>query len=129
MTVEGLQRAAPSVESHVEPYVFATQAELPTSPLDPSLQVATTELLLEVHVTVAALVIPAQAAMAPSSALIQFPATAVQQVIVSAAAHVVPAQAIPSGEPLAFQFIVKSCGYVKENSRRKRKKKCVRRIE
>ena len=90
---------------------------------------ATTELVLEVHVTVAALVIPAQVAMTPSEALIQFPATAVQQVIVSAAAHVVPAQAIPPGEPLAFRFIVKSCGYVKENSRRKRKKKCVRRIE
>ena len=90
---------------------------------------ATTELALEVHVTVAALVIPAQVAMTPSEALIQFPATAVQQVIVSTARHVVLAQAIAPAEPLAFQFIVKSCGYVKENSRRKRKKKCVRRIE
>ena len=69
MTVEGLQRAAPSVESHVEPYVFATQAELPTSPLDPSLQVATTELLLEVHVTVAALVNLTQAVTTSSEAI------------------------------------------------------------
>ena len=121
MTVEGLQRATPSLESHVEPYVFATQAELPTSPLDPSLQVATTELLLEVHVTVAALVIPAQAAMAPSLALIQFPATAVQQVIVSAAAHVVPAQAIPPGEPLAFQFNCKKLRICKRKFKKKKK--------
>ena len=77
----------------------------------------------------AALVIPAQVAMTPSEALIQFPATAAQQVILSTARHVVLAQAIVPAEPLFFQFIVKSCGYVKENSRRKRKKKCVRRIE
>ena len=80
------------------------------------------------HVTVAALVIPAQAAMSPSAA-IQCPGTAVQHLIVSTARHVVPAQAIVPAEALFFQFIVKSCGYVKENSRRKRKKKCVRRIE
>ena len=90
---------------------------------------ATTELALEVHVTVAALVIPAQVAMTPSSALIQFPGTAVQHLIVSTARHLAPAQSIVPAEVLAFQFIVKSCGYVKENSRRKRKKKCVRRIE
>ena len=80
------------------------------------------------HVTVAAAVIPAQAAMSPSAA-IQCPGTAVQHLIVSTARHVVLAQAIVPAEALFFQFIVKSCGYVKENSRRKRKKKCVRRIE
>ena len=94
---------------------------------------ATTELVLEVHVTVAAAVIPAQVAMTPSSALIQFPGTAVQHLIVSTARHVVLAQAIVPAEALFFQFIVKSCGYVKENSRKKKKKeevcKCVRRIE
>mgnify|MGYP001429537873 CR=1 FL=1 len=93
MTVEGLQRAAPSVESHVEPYVFATQAELPTSPLDPSLQVATTELLLEVHVTVAALVIVVQVVVAPSETLINVPAGGSQHLLLSALAQVLPAQA------------------------------------
>ena len=65
---------------------------------------ATTELVLEVHVTVAALVIPAQVAMTPSEALIQFPATAVQQRIRSPAArvHVVLAQSILAAEPLFF---------------------------
>ena len=74
------------------------------------------------HVTVAAAVILlVQAAMSPSAA-IQCPGTAVQHLIVSTARHVALAQAIVPAEALFFQFIVKSCGYVKE-------KKCVRRIE
>ena len=82
---------------------------------------ATTELVLEVHVTVAALVIPAQVAMTPSSALIQFPGTAVQQVIVSTARHVSPAQSMLSAPVLAFQFNCKKLRICKRKFKKKKK--------
>ena len=102
--------------------VLASHTVLSLLGVYPASQVATTWSLSVVHVTVAALVIPlVQTAMTPLAA-IQFSSTAMQQESVSAALHVAPAQLFV---PVlaCFQYIIKSCGNVKENSRRKRKKK------